>query len=81
MFHLQKVQASLDAAQDEAEQEKKALKMAQKDIEQLVTQLTEAKGQMAASKEEKDHFLKQVDALSAEVKVRSCDRRRRKITF
>ncbi|KAK0054529.1 GRIP and coiled-coil domain-containing protein 2 [Biomphalaria pfeifferi] len=64
---MQKLQASLDVVQDEAEKAKEVRKQANKDIELLVMQLTELKGQLASSKEER------------EVKDGSCDELRTKL--
>nr|KAI8733544.1 GRIP and coiled-coil domain-containing protein 2-like [Biomphalaria glabrata] len=78
---MQKLQASLDVVQDEAEKAKEVRKQANKDIEQLVTQLTELKGQLASSKEEREVLITQIDTLKAELKVKdgSCDELRTKL--
>ncbi|KAK6962102.1 craniofacial development protein 2 [Biomphalaria glabrata] len=78
---MQKLQASLDVVQDEAEKAKEDRKQANKDIEQLVTQLADLKGQLASSKEERESLLRQIDTLKADLKGRdgSCDELRTKL--
>lgn len=71
LFSPQQLQASFDQAQDEADHERKALKTAQRDTEQLILQLTEAKGQLISSKDERDQCFKQTEGLKVEIKVTS----------
>ncbi|KAI8743722.1 GRIP and coiled-coil domain-containing protein 2 [Biomphalaria glabrata] len=68
---MQKLQASLDAIQDEADKAKEFRKRANKDVEMLITQLAEfKKGQLVSSKEEREVLLRHIDTLKAELKVK-----------
>ncbi|KAH9514695.1 hypothetical protein Btru_023325 [Bulinus truncatus] len=75
------LQSSFDAVQDEVERNKNESKQAHRDIELLINQSTELKSQLASSKEEKENFLKQIETLKAELKVKdgNCDELKTKL--